>query len=533
MILIPVIERELRAAARNSFTYSLRIIGVALLLAVFGFTAVEEGLGRDSGGRLFSYLHSALFITIWALVPLLTADCISRERREGTLPLLFLTPLRPNEMVYAKGMANGLRGMTLWLAVLPILTIPFLSGGVGWHEVILSVLANFSSICLAMTAGLAASCSSKSWTRAMATALCLSCLFWLLYLAALAWFLSVFFGTGPRNPFLPFVARSDAPSLVRGFALATNYDGVWQQMSGVFRRGTQPLLSAFAASAMVSVLTSLLLARYAAWKVSRVWRETPPSARVLWLQQKLFSPVLFQSLLKRWLRRTLEHNPIGWLEQRSWSGRLVVWSWLAVVVCIYSSLFANFYLYQRGFHDAQNFLASLLAVSMALSAAGSFRRERETGVLELLLVAPIQEWHIIRGRLLGLWTQFTPAIALLFLVWTYCGSFFSLNPSQEYVSVLLHLVTFATLPVVGLYFSLAKSNFIAALLWTLLTGWVVPYSLAQIIGLWKTWMFGPTFPSQLETWPALSPIIQILLAGILARRLHDNLKHRKFALDRP
>jgi len=57
--------------------------------------------------------------------------------REGTLGLLFLTPLRPQDVVIAKGFAHGLRAMTLWLAVIPTLIIPFLVGGVGWREALL------------------------------------------------------------------------------------------------------------------------------------------------------------------------------------------------------------------------------------------------------------------------------------------------------------------------------------------------------------------------------------------------------------
>src|SRR5215831_11171333 len=145
MILLPVIERELRSAARHSFTYSLRTLGVLAALVVFAMVALQEGLGQGSGSLLFRYLHRTLFFSIWLLVPLLTADCISRERREGTLPLLFLTALKPRDIVYAKVMVHGLRAFTLWLAIVPILTIPFLLGGVSDVEVLASVLVNFSS----------------------------------------------------------------------------------------------------------------------------------------------------------------------------------------------------------------------------------------------------------------------------------------------------------------------------------------------------------------------------------------------------
>lgn len=165
MILLPVIERELRAAARHAFTYLLRVAGALLLLVAFVMFELHGHSGPGSGGQLFGWFHAALFCAIWLLVPLLAADCLSRERREGTLPLLFLTLLKPRDIVCAKGLAHGLRALTLWLAVLPVTTICFLIGGVGWHEVLLSVAVNFTSLCLALAAGLVASARSKVRTR--------------------------------------------------------------------------------------------------------------------------------------------------------------------------------------------------------------------------------------------------------------------------------------------------------------------------------------------------------------------------------
>jgi len=293
-----------------------------------------------------------------------------------------------------------------------------------------------------------------------------------------------------------------------------------------------PSLEFYSVASFCSILLTLFLTRLAAWRVQQVWREPPPSVRVAWLKEKLFTPVLFRPLLRRWLGWKLAHNPIGWLEQRSWSGRLVVWSWLAIVVCVYSSLFANFYLYQRAFHTLQSFLAMLLVLTMAISAAGSFRREQETGVLELLLVAPLRERQIIGGRLRGLWTQFMPSVILLFVVWLYCGAF--LSSENELLCVLAYGVSFATVPVVGLYFSLAKNNFIAALIWTVLVQLVVPGALERMTQFWF-WTYGRTnnslgsLPDLAET---LIPICgQITVALYLAWRLQDNLKRRKFALE--
>jgi hypothetical protein len=85
MTVLPVIERELRAEARHAFTYWLRALGATVLLIIFAVMMIDQSENAPRlGAKLFGNLHTALFIAIWLLVPLLTADCLSRERREGT-----------------------------------------------------------------------------------------------------------------------------------------------------------------------------------------------------------------------------------------------------------------------------------------------------------------------------------------------------------------------------------------------------------------------------------------------------------------
>ena len=529
MTVLPVIERELRAAARLRFTYLLRVLGVVALLAALALPEAQGNLGVGGGGRLFGYFHCVLFAAIWFLVPLLAADALSRERREGTLPLLFLTLLKPPGIVYAKGMVHGLRAFTLWLAVLPVVTVCFVAGGVGWSEVILSELVNFSSLCLALAAGLAASALTRVGARAIALAVVLAFVFLLTFCS---WLPSVLVGSLWVGGFpVPSWANWWGSSGSVGFALAVNRDNIWQDLQGNLRIGPVPLVASFLVVALLCLFGALMVVQFAAWAVGRNWREDPSSARVVWLRSKLLKPVFFQQTLRRWLRWQLRRNPIGWLEQRSWSGRLVVWSWFAIVACAYSSLFANLSLYKDGFERVQGFLASVLLISVAVSAAGSFRRERETGVLELLLVAPLRESQIISGRVRGLWTQFIPASVLLCGVWLYCGTFLAID--SQFRPVLLYIVAFVTLPVVGLYFSLTRSSFMAALLWTLLAQFALP---AVLMRLGPMLVDALTMPGDSNEpfvpFTVVLVLFQVMVALFLGWRLHENLKRRQFAFDR-
>jgi ABC-type Na+ efflux pump permease subunit len=98
---------------------------VALVLAKE--TAVLGG--KMHGPWLFALLHTALSAVLAISCPLLCADSLARERREGTLGLL-LDPLRPSEIVLGKMATHLLRAFTLWLSVALVLVVPLLVGGI-------------------------------------------------------------------------------------------------------------------------------------------------------------------------------------------------------------------------------------------------------------------------------------------------------------------------------------------------------------------------------------------------------------------
>src|SRR5437867_13389809 len=60
----------------------------------------------------------------------LTAVAIAAERREGTLELLFLTRVRPLEVLMGKLASCGLTALCAVLASSPMLMVPVLAGGV-------------------------------------------------------------------------------------------------------------------------------------------------------------------------------------------------------------------------------------------------------------------------------------------------------------------------------------------------------------------------------------------------------------------
>src|SRR6266700_2957027 len=200
MNLLPVLVRELRAQSRQPMTYWLRVIGLGAMIGVLALVDLR-GAPSELGGRLFSALNATLFLSIWIFVPLLTADTISREKREGTLGLLFLTPLTPIGIVFGKSLIHTVRAITLFMAVLPALALPFLLGGLTWKDCVVSLLLNSSALVLALAAGLLASTLATDSRRALALALALS--FGFAYLFMLV-HLRCFYLTLPKFLRLPF-----------------------------------------------------------------------------------------------------------------------------------------------------------------------------------------------------------------------------------------------------------------------------------------------------------------------------------------
>jgi len=536
MTFLPIVERELRSAARQEFTYHLRMIGAAGLLVATTVFLVRHGDERNLGGKLFANLHLTLFCATWLVVPFLTADCISQERREGTLGLLFLTRLKSRDLVIAKGLAHGLRALTLWLVVLPIMAIPFVLGGVGWTEALTSVLVNSSALCLALAAGLVASSLSGVWTRVAVWAGILSAAFCLLFLLIYLLILSA--STFSLGRFLgQMIDAQLVSSLMEGFRMATDWDRCWAEVLSRFGTSARAgCLGGSALTAAVSLLGLLLAIRFVAGRVRRIWQEEPPSQRLIWLENTFCRPVVFSRFFNRWMKHKLESNPVGWLELRSWSGRLIAWGWLGLVAFLYGAVLSESALL-RGGGAMHQVMTWLLGASMALSAAGSFRRERESGVLELLLVSPLGEDEIIMGRLRGLWVQFLPAGCLILAVWYSLTSLVGF-PNREIGALDLKAVVyygtgFLGLPVIGLYFSLACRGFLSALLATLAVGLLA----APVFASWIVWVWGFSsgvgfFSSDGELVRGTLVLCQLFLTALCWFGLSQRLKRRTFPLQR-
>ncbi len=470
---LPVVVRELRAESRRPINYGLRMLTAAVIVSVFaGFLATTQLDTSQLGAALFEVLQQALWLAIWIIVPMMTADCISREKREGTLGLLFLTPLRVLDVIMAKAVTHVLRAATLLLASVPMLVLPFVLGGVVWQQDVMAIARIANALLLGMAAGLFASAKGGSAIQVMVMAECYA-----LFLAAASGVIQYLSASVASGGLLGWLWRIETTI---GFTLV------------VF-----PLVIA----ASVRVLRDT-------WDQDSAAPEQPK-----WVA--IFSDSEFWQTVFRWERsRTLDRNPMAWLQEYSWTARLTKWGWfLALLVAEDLILF--------DFPGWQPQLTTVLSLGVAFSATGSFRRERQSGLLEILLVTPLSVRQLMVGRLWGIFSHFVPALALLMVCWN--GDRL-LNPREFYANPFVFVypnpLAFLALMVVGLYLSLWRLNFLVV--------WLLAWALAFFIPAFSAVGLGRFEGMQPMKIFALTSAFQVALAAACWFLLRRDMEQRRF-----
>ncbi|MDQ6632963.1 MAG: ABC transporter permease, partial [Verrucomicrobiota bacterium] len=307
MNILPLIVRELRREARHPSNYALRTFS-ATILAGFLFFYLWKQRNSQTGGTAFHLLNLIIFCAIWVVVPLLTADCISREKREWTLGLLFLTPLKPLDIILSKGVIHAIRSVTLLIAGIPILTIPFLLGGVTVMNVFWSVVFHFTALALALAAGLLASSLCRQWTRAIILAEILSALFLLVSFKIVA--VSLFGLSAAGMGFFETLR-----------AVFQNFVFAPRAFPAVSFNFTIQIVMTVLAIFGGTILFSGLIVLFAARRLKKTWQENPPSLRQTQIEKLFCTPRFCVAFLRRSNQAKLSRNPIGWLQQYSWSAR--------------------------------------------------------------------------------------------------------------------------------------------------------------------------------------------------------------------
>jgi ABC-type transport system involved in cytochrome c biogenesis permease component len=184
-MILPIADRELRVSARAKATRRLRIlfaVGAVTIAGALGLlSAASRGfLTPQMGMMIFSTLKWSGFTLACGAGVFLTSDCLSEEKREGTLGLLFLTDLRGYDVVFGKLFATSLRCFYSLLAVFPVMALSFVLGGVAAVDFRHTQIALCNTLFFSLALGMMVSVVSRDTHKAMTAALTLLLVFLLL-----------------------------------------------------------------------------------------------------------------------------------------------------------------------------------------------------------------------------------------------------------------------------------------------------------------------------------------------------------------
>ncbi len=402
MRFLPIVERELRVASRRRGTYWLRsLVALAVILVsgwifLFQFRDAPRELAQTlfytlTGGALLCCLFAGLRAT---------ADCLSEEKREGTLGLLFLTDLKGYDVVLGKLVANSLNGFYGLLAIVPVMAIPLLLGGVAPAEFARVAVVLVNALFFSMCVGVFASACSRSARKSIALTLSLVLIFAVGFPALGLWYTWKFQLRSLEN--LLFF-----PSVGYGYGMA---------LDKPFRLGPAGY---YWSLGIIHVLgwVFLLLACFIA---PRSWQDRPASARgERW--RRLWLAWSYGSIAERVAFRTrlLNENAFFWLAARARLKPAWVWTTLACLGCcwVWGWLKYRHDWLNEGIYIATGFLLNCILKNwLASEAVRQLSEDRKMGTLELLLSTPLTVKEILHGQALALRRQFLgPVIITLFV----------------------------------------------------------------------------------------------------------------------
>lgn len=547
----PVVLRELREGARRPVNRRLRFWSAAIGLLLLGLMTVDRS-GVSNGIFLLVGLHTFLIGMIFLIVPALTADCIAREKRDGTLGLLFLTPLSANGIVAGKLLVQALRAFTLWLAVLPLLSIPFLSGGITWFDALSAASLELCTAIICLGAGLLVSSFARERNSAFLFAYVLALILIILFAQIFQLILISSWRGFRLGDWNNWLLGRESISIFLGPIRGRTW-GLWSSLATISTLLARIWKWLCASSPAIAILILFLTNIFASARIKRSWQDKPPSR----LRESLFNPSprsvtsragnaggrnfavpslatpLFRRRFRRRMQRYLERNPIAWLQQYSWKARVSKWC-LCLVFLAIACMGAS----------ASETTRELMTAALLITLAGfytfvgvsGFLEEKRSGALELLLVTPITASKLIFGRTWGLWKQFLPAglvLAGLFgnSLWQKYSSDGDWSPVVPSV-ISIVLGGFLTLPIFATYFALRVKNLIAATVLTWIALWTpvifAAVAIISFIGRWDYWNYRSNRP-EMVWMPVMVLLCNAAFALLTCFLLRHSLSRRLYS----
>jgi hypothetical protein len=395
------VDRELRVASRKGSTYWIRlgVAAQAALVAAAAWVASEVRPGVKFGQTLFWGLAAVAMIHCLLAGRRSTADCLSQEKREGTMGLLFLTDLKGFDVVIGKLVANSLGGFYGLLAIFPVLAVPLLVGGMTSGELWRMALALVVTFVFSLAIGVFCSAGSREYKEAIGRNFLL-----LTTLTVILPIIGLFVELGTSASSTVFFLAS--PISVFRLCQDTAYGGdattYWQTLVTMLG---------------LSVLFVMRACRLA--PVS--WQDQPPVRRAApiewWRRFKRAITYGGAEERARFRKQALDINGYFWLAARERLKPAHVWAFLAGAVAWWIiGWSANGMYWLNEISDATMalLLTTMLKLWVTVEAGQRLATDREIGAMELLLCTSLTVDDFLRGQFLALRRQFLkPLLAVI------------------------------------------------------------------------------------------------------------------------
>jgi len=418
MTFLPIVARELRVAARRPSTYRVRS-GAALVLILLGtwlFLMKQNESRQAIAMGLFCMSTGGLVLYCLLSGVRYTSDCLSEEKREGTLGLLFLTDLKGYDVVLGKLVATSLNGFYAVLAVVPILALPLLLGGVAPGEFGRMAVVVVNTLFFSLALGMCVSALSRSPRKAMAMTFLLILLFTALLPACGAW----------------LALAGKTQQVGKAWLLPSAGFSYYQAFDVPYKLGAAEFWWS------VAVIHGLgWIALVLASVISpRAWQDRPAGAQTLrwrerWHGWSYGNPVVRAGFR----RRLLDRGAYFWLAARARLGPAYVWAGLGLVGCgwVWGIAKARRDWFEESTYVLTGLLLNLvIKLWFALEAGKQLAEDRKQGALELLLSTPLTVQDILRGQRLAMERQFLrPVVAVLMVLFLFLVASFSDAMSQQ------------------------------------------------------------------------------------------------------
>lgn len=413
----PIAYREMLVASRSPTLYRGRIIAsVVLLLIGIAFSVVYSYTGAAGAMPVLGILGFILLQICLLSGAQATADSLSKEKREGTIGLLFLTPLKAWEITIGKLIAHGLLMFYGIIICLPLLSLGIIAGGVMLGDVFHIGLLAINTLFLSLSIGMYASSQTDDRRKAARNAIWIVMFFWL------------------GIPALVGLAQSYKLPQIVITALSMVSLGI--PATFMMRGPVTPMITAPGGLGrwipfIATHLLGWMFIGLAIYNLKHRWQDHPPKQKLnLKLRWKNF--LYGQGETRSAHRRSLlNRNAFLWLASRNRFAPLHAWIIILVLGAVLYFLLAR----HLGVAAGLSIIAIVLSLAQRLgvgTAAGAqLGIEYEQGTLEMILSTPITTREIIRGQFLALWRNARGPILLVWLLQGLATAALLFDPSAQ------------------------------------------------------------------------------------------------------